>query len=51
MTVRQKVPKPYFQSQFSMSKIDGIKNKKKIIYEYQFRKPFLYKLFFSNFNF
>jgi len=26
--VRQKVPKSYFQSQFSMSKIDGIFSKK-----------------------
>ena len=29
--VCQKVPKSYFQSQFSMSKIDGIFSKKKII--------------------
>ena len=35
--VLQKVPKSYFQSQFSMSKIDGIFSKK--------------KSFFSNFNF
>ena len=31
MTVCQKVPKLYFESQFSMSKIDGIFSKKKII--------------------
>ena len=29
--VHQKVPKSYFQSQFSMSKIDGIFQKRKII--------------------
>jgi hypothetical protein len=39
--VRQKVPKPYFQSQFSMSKIDRIFSKK-IIQEYQFRSPFYF---------
>ena len=50
--VCQKVPKSYFQSQFSMSKIDGIFSKKKFIYEYQFRRPFFVKnIFFSNFNF
>ena len=36
--VRQKVPKSYFQSQFSMSKINGFK--KKIFEEYQFRDHF-----------
>ena len=50
--VRQKVPKLYFQGQFSMSKIDGIFSKKKNIYEYKFRRPFFVKkTFYSNFNF
>ena len=46
-SVRQEVPKSYFQSQFLMSKIDGIKEKKKMIEEYQFRRPFFVKTFFS----
>ena len=46
-----KVPKSYFQNQFSMSKIDGIFSKKNHL-EYQFRRPFFVKKhFFSNFNF
>ena len=55
----QKVPKLYFESQFSMSKIDGFKKKKieetileKNISEYQFRRPFFVKkTIFFNFNF
>ena len=46
MTVRQKVPTLYFQSQFLMSKIDGFKKKKKFIDEYQFRRPFFVKNIF-----
>ena len=45
--VRQKVPKSYFQSQISMSKINRIFSKK-IISEYQFRRPFFVKNFFFN---
>ena len=44
-SVRQKVPKSYFQSQFLMSKIDEIK-KKKFIEEYQFRRQFFVQTFF-----
>ena len=50
--VCQKVPKSYFQSQFSVSKINRIFSKIKIIWEYQFRRPFFVKKnIFSNFNF
>ena len=47
----QKVPKLYFQSQFSMSKINRNFSKKKFIKEYQFRRTFFVKKFFSRLNF
>ena len=46
MTVRQKVPKSYFQSQFWISKINQIFSKNKFIQEYQFRRPLFIKNFF-----
>ena len=46
MTVCQKVPKLYFQSQFRMSKNNCIFSKKKITKEYQFRRPLFIKNFF-----
>ena len=44
--VCQKVPKSYFQSQFSMSKIDGIFQKKKKFKNINLGDHFLKKLFF-----
>jgi hypothetical protein len=44
--VCQKVPKPYFQSQFSMSKIDGIFSKKKSFKNINLGDHFFKKLFF-----
>ena len=44
--VRQKVPKLYFQSQFSMSKIDGIFSKKKSFKNINLGDNFKKKLFF-----
>ena len=41
--VRQKVPKLYFQSQFSMTKIDALFSKKKKTFK-NFRKPFFVKI-------
>ena len=43
--VRQKVPKLYFQIQFSMSKLMEF-FQKEIIEEYQFRRPFFVKNIF-----
>ena len=51
ITVCQKVWKLYFQSWFSMSKINGIFLNLFFIDEYQFRRPLLARNFFSNFNF
>ena len=52
MTVWQKVPKSYFQSQFLMSKINGIFKKIFFIGEYQFRSPnFVKKTSIDNFIF
>ena len=50
-SVRQKVPKSYFQSQFLMSKIDGIKKKKKSLKNINLGDHFLLKTFFSSVNF
>ena len=47
----QKEPKFDFQSQFSMSKINQFFFKKIFIWEYQFRRPFFVKTFFSRLNF
>ena len=44
--VCQKVPKSYFQSQFSMSKIDGIFSKKKSFKNINLGDNFLKKHFF-----
>ena len=51
IVVRQKVPKWYFQSQFSVSKINQIfskKKRKRSIYKYQFRRSFFSKIVFLN---
>ena len=50
-SVRQKVPKSYFQSQFWMSKIDGIKKKKKSLKNTNLGDNYLLKHFFSFVNF
>ena len=49
--VCQKVPKSYFQSQFSMSKIDGIFSKKNHFRISIWETFFCKKTSFSNFNF
>ena len=51
MTVRQKVPKSYFQSQFWMSKINQIFSKKKLSKNINLGDYYLLKTFFSKLNF
>ena len=51
MTVRQKVPKSYFQSQFRMSKINQIFSKKNLSKNINLRDHYLSKTFFSKLNF
>ena len=48
MTVRQKVPKWYFQSQFWMLKINRIFSKKKISKNINLGDHYLLKTFFLN---
>ena len=51
MTVCQKVPKLYFQSQFWMSKINQIFSKKKLSKNTNLGDRYLLKTFFSKLNF
>ena len=51
MTVCQKVPKSYFQSQFWMSKINRIFSKKKLSKNINLGDHYLLKAFFSKLNF
>ena len=51
ITIRQKVPKSYFQSWFSMSKIDGIILIFFSLMNINLGDHFFLKTFFSNFNF
>ena len=51
MTVCQKVPKSYFQSQFWMSKIDRIFSKKNLSKNINLGDHYLLNTFFSKLNF
>ena len=51
ITVRQKVPKSYFQDQFSMSKINRIFSKKKSFQNINLGAQFLLKTVFPRLNF
>ena len=51
MTVCQKVPKSYFQSQFWMSKINQMFSKKKLSKNINLGDHYLQKTFFSKLNF